>query len=68
MTGLNGAGISFRDNFFQSKFLKNGCRFSSSASPSPPPKRFRGSFTNNLHIKSATSLPNAVINKNYLKR
>lgn len=27
---------------------KNGCLFSSSASPSPPPRRFRGSFTSNL--------------------
>lgn len=62
IAGLNGAGISLLANLSQSKFLKNGCLLSSAASSSPPPSRFLGSFTNNLLIKSATSLPSA---KNY---
>lgn len=61
ITGLKGAGISLRDNLSQSKFLKKACLFSSLASNSPPPRRFRGSFTNNLVIKSATSFPRAII-------
>lgn len=59
MTGLNGAGISLRANFSQSRFLKNGCLFNSTASSSPPPNRFRGSLIRSLLMKSATSLPSA---------
>ena len=35
--GLNGAGISFLDNLFQSIFLKNGCDLISDASALLPP-------------------------------
>lgn len=65
--GLNGAGIFLAARLSQSKLLKNGWRFNSVASPSPPPKRFRGSFTSNLLMKSATSLPSAESRRNVLE-
>lgn len=39
-----GTGSSLRSSFSQSMLLKNGCRFTSSASVGPPPSRFVGSF------------------------
>lgn len=59
ITGLNGAGISLRAKASQSNSSKNGCRFSSFASSSPPPNLCLGSFTRSLLIKSATSSSNA---------
>ena len=49
--GANGADIFFCSRSDQFIPFKNGCLLSSSAPSSPPPKRFRGSLTNNLEIE-----------------